>query len=349
MRETALRNVILILVVLGLGIVHCANAENVGVRDVTISNPERETSLRALVWYPAASDGRETLIGDNAVFRGTPAQPDAAAADGRFPLIVISHGGFRSAPNNGNWLASALAGKGYVTAIVNPPKIPPGPASQTVLSEFWLRPADLSATITAIVTDADFGNRIAVDQVGVIGFFLGGYSTLALAGARVDTSAFATSCKGERQSFDCNWFAKGGVNLQQIDADRLGRSILDQRLKVAVVVDPEWTHTFATASLSSVAVPVHIINLGSWAENGSPLNASALASKIPAASYAMIPQAGKFSAFAECKPNGAAILQQEGGDTSLCDDGPENQTRAEIHSRLVSTIINALHQSFGEH
>lgn len=340
-----MRNIALIVFALGLGIVHYANAENVGVREVTINNPERATSLRALVWYPAAADGSQTLIGDNAVFRGTPAQQDALAADGHFPLIVILHGGFRSAPNNANWLASALAGKGYVTAVVYPPKIPAGPASQTVVNEFWLRPADLSATITAMATDANFGNRIALDQVGAIGFFLGGYATLALTGVRVDASAFAASCQGEHRSFDCNWFAKGGVNLQQVDADRLGRSHLDQRLKVAVAVDPEWTHTFATASLGSIAVPVHIINLGSWAENNSPLNASAFASKMPTASYTTIPQAGKYSAFAECKPKGATILQQEGGDASLCDDGSENQTRAEIHGRLISTITDALHQS----
>ena len=345
MGRTTLRGVAFILVTIGLGWVNCVNAERVGMREVTIANPERETSVLALVWYPTAADESPALIGDNAVFRGTPAQRDAPVADGRFPLIVIAHGGFRSSPNSANWLASVLASKGYIVAVVIPPKIPIGPVSQAILSEFWLRPSDLSFTITTIAADAIFGSRTAIDQVGAVGFFLGGYSTLALTGARVDTNAFMTLCQGEQRGFDCDWFEKGGVNVQQVDVDQLGQSHLDQRLKVAVVVDPEWTHLLTSSSLGSVDVPVHIINVGSWGETNSPLNASTIAANIPRARYTTISQAGKYSAFAECKPKGGAILQEEGDDASLCDDGPENLARAEIHKRLISTLTDALRQS----
>lgn len=314
------------------------------MRSIAITSPERAADINALIWYPAAAGEGQTLVGDNAVFRGIPAYQDAPIADGRFPLIVISHGGFRSSPNSANWLAAALAGNGYIAAVVNPPGLPAGPATQAVVDEFWQRPADLSTAITALMSQTSFSNRVAPGRIGAVGFFFGGYATLALAGARVDNAGFIDACLGERQRFDCAWFAKGGVDLHQFDADLLGRSHREPRLKTAVIIDPEWTHLFSPASLAAIDLPVHFLNIGPWAAAESPLNASEIAENLSTSRYTTIEPAGKYSSFAECKPKGAFILKEEGADTSLCDDGPENPTRAETHKRIFNAILSILDQ-----
>jgi len=229
----------LFMAVLMFAGIHCASAATVGEREVAVPVSERNAILHVTVWYPAAPGGHTVVVGGNAVFRGTSAFGDAPPRNGRFPLILIVHGGLRAAPNVASWLASALAARGFVAVVVNPPAIPAGPAKQSVLSELWLRPADLSATITAIEKQPMFAERINTEKIGGVGFFLGGYSMLALAGARLDPKAYMRSCDGSGLNIDCAWLLKGGVDLHLADAARLGRSHRDPRLKAAIIVDPE--------------------------------------------------------------------------------------------------------------
>lgn len=56
----------------------------------TVGGPERPISLT--VWYPSDAEAAE-VVGGNAVFRGTMAAPDAPVSTGRFPLVIVSHGG----------------------------------------------------------------------------------------------------------------------------------------------------------------------------------------------------------------------------------------------------------------
>ncbi len=339
-----MRIILFFWLIIGWGLAGYASAQVVGMQSIAIANPERAANINALVWYPTKASESQVLIGDNAVFRGTAAFRDGPILDGRFPLVIIAHGGFRSSPHSVNWLASTLAGNGYIVAVVNPPKLPMGPASQKILDEFWQRPGDLSATIAALISEKTFSKHLVPDRVGAIGFFLGGYTTLALAGARVDQTGFTNACQGDRQRFDCAWFAQGGVDLSRFDSDRLGKSYRETNLLTTVVIDPEWMHLFSSASLEAIDRPVHFINTGPWAASGSPLNASAVAEILPKAHYTTIKPAGKYSSFAECKPKGVFILQEEGADSRLCDDGPESPTRAETHQRLINAILGILDQ-----
>jgi predicted dienelactone hydrolase len=75
------------------------------------------------------------------VFEGVEGPQDAPIADGPFPLILIAHGGIRAAPNHGNWLASDLAARGFVAAVVRGPTLGPRDADIAV-HEIWRRPAD---------------------------------------------------------------------------------------------------------------------------------------------------------------------------------------------------------------
>jgi hypothetical protein len=68
--------------------------------------PERGEMLDATVWYPAAAGARAVLVGDNSGFQGAPARQDAPVADSSFPLVLLAHGGLRSAADSGAWIAA---------------------------------------------------------------------------------------------------------------------------------------------------------------------------------------------------------------------------------------------------
>jgi len=328
-----------------IGTIRFAEAKMAGVRDFAVFAPERNAVLHATVWYPAGGNGNAILVGDNAIFIGTKGLRNAPIAAGRFPLIIISHGGLRAAPNTASWLASALAEKGYIAAVVIPPLIPRGPPKQSVLNELWLRPADLSATLSAIEKQPALSGKIDTNEIGAVGFFLGGYAVLELAGARVDAKAYAQSCEGGQIGPDCAWFVQGGVDLRRVDAAHLERSNLDSRFKAAIVIDPELTSILTRRSLRAVSIHIHVVNMGQRDAIPAALDASRLASEIPGATYATIPDAGSFSSFPECKPNALSFLKGEGEGALLCADGG-GRSRADIHSALASMIEADLAQSF---
>ncbi len=243
------------------GAANAAPEHRVGVRSMTATVPARSQAIGLTVWYPTAALETPKTIGENKVFKGVAALRDAPMAEGRYPVIVMAHGGFRAAPFHAGWIAASLAARGYIVGVPQPPTLGPRDA-QAAIQEIWLRPADLSSALTAINGDPGFSSRIEPGNVAAVGFFLGGTSALALVGGRLDAQSYARSCDGPKAGIDCAWFSQSGVDLGKINASHLTASRHDQRIKAAVAVDPELSSSFAPGSLTEIKVPVAIINLG---------------------------------------------------------------------------------------
>ncbi|HEV8388262.1 MAG TPA: hypothetical protein VGQ35_00385 [Dongiaceae bacterium] len=325
------------LAMLAIAAIAPAHADRIGIRKIAVPVPERGTEISVALWYPAAMGGEPILVGDNAVFRGAPAFQDAPIASGVFPVILLSHGGLRTGPSLDAWIASRLAAEGFIVAA--PRRSGPGLKAAEAVRELWLRPADLSAILTALQSDPAWASRIDAARVGALGFQLGGSSALALAGARLDAAAYARSCDDGGTGLDCEWFAKNGIDLNMIDAAPLERPHLDPRIKAVFVVDPELTGILTDQSLASISVPVNIINLGRPETMLPGLNAEGLEGRIPSARYELLPDATDFDAFNECKPQGAAILRDEGDDGGLCAGEPT--AREAVHDQLGELISAA--------
>ncbi|MCB9078604.1 MAG: hypothetical protein H6631_13475 [Anaerolineaceae bacterium] len=316
-----------------------------GLRTIEVAAPDRDTPISVSVWYPTIGGGSRTEVGGNKVFQGVPAHQAAGIAAGEFPVVLLTHGGLRANPTMSGWIASYLATRGFIVAQPHSPQLGPDEAPAAV-AEPWLRPADLSATLTALEQDAVLNTHIKQDSIGVVGFLLGGTSALTLAGAEIDPDGYAQMCDGEAAiGLDCIWFAKNGVDLHEADLSSLEHAAYDSRIKVAIAVDPELSTVFTPASLSHISIPVTIINLGRPDTILPGLNASALEGLIRDANYKTVPDATQFSSFSECTSKGAFILQSEGDSEAICTDSSE-RSRAEIHQQLAEMIENALAQSF---
>ncbi|WP_225027259.1 alpha/beta hydrolase family protein [Xinfangfangia pollutisoli] len=285
--------------------------------------PDRPLSLS--LWYPA--QGGDTVpIGGNAVFEATPAVPDARVPGGRLPLILLSHGGLRSAADSGAWLAAALAAEGFLVVEVNAPA--PATAAAAV-DEIWQRRRDIRRGLDRILADPVWSGHVDPGRISVLGFALGGTAALSLAGAAFDPEAYLRACSGPVQEDpDCAWFAAQSVTMDRVDQAELGRPGADSRIAFAVAIAPEYLKAFP-AKAQGAALPALIMTLGPQPLAGPP----------PARQIAF-PRAQTADAFALCTQAGAQILRDEGEDPALCGQDPG--ARAESHAALIAAIRDAL-------
>lgn len=335
---------ILIAAILPTTFTRLAEASDfVGLRSIDLPVPARGAKISVTIWYPALPGGNLVRIGDSKVFLGVPARRDAPLAAGTFPIVLMLQGGLRSAPNLGGWIAASLAAQGFIVVTTHPTPLTMDKL-QAIPAEIWLRPADLSASLDAILRDPLLAGHVAADRVAVLGMQLGGTAALALAGARLDPDRYSRSCDAGGVGLDCVWFAKNGIDLHKVDVGALGRSHLDRRIEAIVAVDPELTSDFTPASLAEIKVPVAIINLGAANQIAPALDASQLQQQIAGASYATLAGATPFSGFSSCTARGAEILRAEGDDERICQDGGTH-SRDEIHRQLAARIEAFLGQN----
>lgn len=313
-------------------------AEAVGVRTLPVAVPGRAEPVAVTLWYPAGSGGVPERVGENAVFEGAPALRDATLAEGRFPLILLSHGGLRSAPDQSGWVASDLAARGAIVAAVHGPR----PAdARAAVAETWLRPADLSAALTAIGADPAVAAHQAPEAPAVVGFFLGGTAGLVLAGARLDPELYARSCdETVGGGPDCAWFADAGIDLHAVDAAPQSAGAADPRIGSVVAIAPELTSAFAPDSLPPIAARIAIVTLGNPMTVPAFLATSGLRAALPGATAVSLPDATMMSAMATCTPRGGVILAEEGEDDAICRE--DAATRNRIHAALADAIAAEL-------
>ena len=332
-----------------IGFVPTCFAAEVGVREVSVSQPGRD--LGVTVWYPAGAGGKPTAIGDNKVFKGAQAAFDAAPVPGRHPLVVLSHGsGGRVEAMS--WLATELAKAGFVVAGPNHPGTTSGDSTPADTPKLWQRTADLSAVIDTMTNDPAWNGVIDTDRIGVLGFSLGGSAAMEISGARANLAAYASYCDSYKK-WDCAWFA-GGVgyvddepvkvdklDLRSIDRARFEQSNLDRRIKTAVLVDPGLAQAYDDQSLKEISIPMHFINLGTADTIPLAVISDRLAKLTPKGSYAMVAGATHFSFLPECKEGAAEMLKSVGEVDPICaDEG--SRPRVALHAEIAGLVKDAL-------
>ena len=311
----------------------------VGLSELRIDE-DGSRSLDAHVWYPAEAEGSPTLTADNPVWQGFEAYPDAPLAAGRFPLVVLSHGLYGNSFNQA-WLAVELARAGVIVAAPNHPGTTTFDHDPEERAKLWLRPNDLSRTISAVLDHERFTSAVAPGRIAAIGHSLGGYTVMALAGARFDTKRYAVYCDAHPDRADCKFYRSSGISSDAESVRALEASSLDLRVGAVVTLDLGLTQGFDPASLTAVAVPVLVIGAGS--ENSLlPLDAEsrALAAALPAGRvrYLEPADARHFTFLGVCKPGAEAILKAESpGDEIVCRDGG-GRDRPTLHAMLVGRV-----------
>ena len=305
--------------------------------------------LRVTVWYPAAESVVETqeVIGppDAPLFLAGKAAEHAAMApalDER-PLIVLSHGTGGSALQMA-WLGTALARAGYIAAAVNHPgnnALEPYTAEGFVL--WWERATDLSEVIDGMLADPEFGPKIDRDRIGAAGFSIGGYTVLALGGARADISVIIDLCKKQPDAAVCRVpeMKEMGTPDQMLAAVRktsgvsLARSdesYRDARVHAIFAIAPAVGMTLTHDSLRSMRVPVHIV-VGSADPIAAPKdNADLIRSQIHGAKETVLPNVVHYTFLDDCTAQGKKELGV------FCED-PPGVDREAVHAEVEEMAV----------
>lgn len=261
----------------------------VGTQDMVIDGDAR---LDVTVWYPALNeDGDEEAIvypymtNPDSSMGMEPTVAGQAISEapydfdgGPYPLVILSHG-FSLGRTGYAWLAEHLASHGFVVVAPQHYEL-----VDETLSDFWrasiTRPQEIGIVldyVEAQAADGEFAGLIDGEQIAVIGHSYGGYTALAMAGARIDINGMETLCAEAEQSGDPNAWLCGMVlpyvddmsELAGFDAmpEGLWPSWGDDRVDAIVSMAGD-AYFFNEAGLAEITIPV--MALGGTADTGTP-------------------------------------------------------------------------------
>jgi len=189
------------------------------------------------------------------------------------PVIVISHGlGLDS--SNFQYLATHLASHGFAVIVPNHPgsdakqlrSLLNGSANEVAKpGEFQDRPLDVKYILDQLEksnhADSRFKGRLNLQQVGVFGQSLGGYTALALAGAKINFEQLEQDCQPEALQDSWNMSLLLQCRALELSISKSGKeyNLRDERVKAAIAVNPITSSIFGKAGLSQIKIPVMIV------------------------------------------------------------------------------------------
>ena len=304
---------------------------NVGFRQMTIQDPFSKEPFPVSIWYPTAMKAKIAMVGPYEM----EIAPGAPVAEGKFGLIVISHGSGGGSLNHRD-LAIYLAAHGYVVAAPEHPKDNYRDMTGVGSYEVWAgRPRQISATIDALLGGQVFGLNINQDRIGVVGHSAGGYTALAVIGGKADMTNLLRHCKDHPD--DAEFCSYGGARTRQagsqIPTPTAIPDMPDRRIKAAVAMAPVGA-LFDELSFERVTIPVRIY----CADRDTLLPCRYHAEKIykslsREAEYVVLPNAGHFSFI-------APFPESIKGQVGEAAQDPDGFNRAAMHAKLNPDILD---------
>ena len=222
------------------------------------TQPTYDRPLTVEIWYPAAptvepgGTYEAVPLRDPSVtvsLTGRAVRDAEPLSDGRFPLVVISHG----YPGNRFLMAHLgenLASKGYVTVSID--HTDSTYSDQAAFgSTLYNRPLDQRFVIEAMAAlDGPVGALVDPERVGVIGYSMGGYGALILGGAGVTQTAV-----------DYDWGTPAGLLGRHLAGSESHAALPDPRVKALVAIGP-WGRNrdfWDAEGLSGIETPLMIL------------------------------------------------------------------------------------------
>jgi predicted dienelactone hydrolase len=262
------------------------------------ATPDAPTTTVAL-YYPTLAAPRVVAMGPFSVDAAIGGKP----VDKVKALILLSHGISGTELGHGA-LAQALARNGYLVAALRHPGdnyqdrslMENGPERY-----FDERPRQASRVIDAILADPAWKARITADSqgplVGALGHSAGGYTVLALAGAKPDLSRMKKHCQAEASEdpIFCSLGRSGEATPPSpVATPLLLPSLKDERVRAIVAMAP--TGVLLTAeSLAAVRSATMIYEAELDRFLVPRFHAEWVASNLPAANLHRVPNAWHFA------------------------------------------------------
>ena len=213
----------------------------------TTASDGEARQFRVAIWYPTLDEDAARPDGT-----GPAARIDATVAlTAPAPVMVFSHGsgGF---PEQSTFLTDFFVSHGWI--VVAPSHKGNDVIGQPIDVRFFMwRPEDISATldhVQALPAEHRLHGLLS-DDVVVAGHSFGGYTALALAGARFDLGEIRARC---RSLGICGWLDAGAEGI-------LEGGFEDPRFKLAIALAPAGSRIFY-GGVSETQIPVLLVTAG---------------------------------------------------------------------------------------
>ncbi|MDM9383810.1 alpha/beta hydrolase [Chlorogloeopsis sp. ULAP01] len=184
------------------------------------------------------------------------------------PVVVISHG-MGSTPSGFAYLGEHLATHGFAVAI--PEHIGSGKAIKEALfaglintnvypTDFVERPKDIHQTLDELEwlshSDPNLKGRLNLQNVGMIGHSFGGYTALAVAGARLNMRRVDHDCAVDRTRNNLSTYLQ--CLSQQLPA--IDRRLGDPRIRAVISINPLTSIVFGPEGMSEIEIPTMLMS-----------------------------------------------------------------------------------------
>jgi predicted dienelactone hydrolase len=316
-----------------------APSSNVAYRRIDVHDAATGELFPAALWYPTRATPAPLFVTGSLSGCRLPAMlcrliafemqvaSNAPPADGKFGFIVISHGAGGLSLNHRD-LAMALASHGYVVAA---PTHPRGKDNDVSGVGVWVgRPKQVSRVIDALLEDAELGSHIQRERIGVVGHSNGGYTALAVAGAKPNPAAIVAHC---RQHPDDSRFCSSGGAATREAIRKVSDipDVRDPRVRAIVLMAPN-TAPFTDDALARVSVPVRVYGAERDDLTLVRYHAERLAKALPPQTeYVLVKRAGHFSFVARFP----GVLKLLSGEAAQDPEGFDRDAMHEVMNREI--------------
>lgn len=299
-----------------------------GFRTIGNWSIEPELRLDLNIWYPTLRQARELSFSPWLVRGALNARP----AEGKFPLIVISHStaGSRFSYHD---LGADLARLGFVVAAPTH-----GRDSMHNMDDLFSwrqfsgRAREISETIDLALSEKDLAGVIDRERIGFIGFGSGATTGILLGGAIPNCGSWKNYCEnaGPRDAY-CNPWARERISALCKNLPE-GQSLANGRLKAIVAVAPGFGMLFDSESFINFKPPLLLIAAGRDAFNPPRLHCERIARFLgKKARYLDLANADTGALMSACPPPYEAELPE------LCNSVGQEERKA-LHARLLSAV-----------
>ncbi|WP_438712594.1 alpha/beta hydrolase family protein [Aquimarina muelleri] len=198
-----MKNTVIIIILITLFISCTQQKEKtfrIGQKSIAFIDESKNRPLQTEIWYPTLDTLTKKVVKENQkeLFKTIETIPNAKIPNEKFPLLIISHG------TGGNrfsltWFIEKMVKEGYVVVSLDHygnstfNKIP------REFVKWWERAIDIQFVLTQVLKESEIGTKIDTSRIGGVGFSLGGYTNIALAGGYVDRTVRKNEKNKERK------------------------------------------------------------------------------------------------------------------------------------------------------
>ena len=260
-----------LLLILFFPLLACNNASekvfNIGQKSFEFIDEERNRPLKVEVWYPTNDSFQQTgqKKTKEDIFKVLETVPNAQFVDQKFPLLMVSHG------TGGNrfsltWLIERMVKEGYIIVSVGHYGNTTSHKLPREFVKWWERAIDIQFVLDNILANDELNQYIDQTKIGGVGFSLGGYTNIALAGGLVDRTYHEGDKENKKRELPPEFPQTDEVIDFEHDSlilssyQKYANEVKDERISAFFVMAPAIGFGFhSTSQVADISAPIYIV------------------------------------------------------------------------------------------